>query len=154
MSQTHFEWNLSSFFADDFSLVKSVFSFEPFQSISEALWVLGSYTIAALVLPWIMNIILSPFGFALILLGVIGIGMGLYQYFSNEYPSVDFFNNQTNTGLVLLTLGALLSFASVFAALVIAAVGLFRILGALPDEYTHPFKEGAAQVISYASSMF
>lgn len=152
MSLNNFEWNFLVYLPDNFSFVKSAFSFEPFHSVVESLIVLGVYAVAAVVLPWIMSLLLAPFGFALMLLGAIGIGIGVYQYLSQNENSVDLFNNRTNSGLVLFALGGLLSFASVWAPLIIAAVAGFRLFNSIPTEYFQPIYNCATQISEQASN--
>ena len=115
----------------DFSFIKNTLSLSPFQSVMEAILVFGSYTVAALILPWILDLILAPFGFSLILLGGVAMALGLYQYMNQSENDTGLWNNQTRSGGVMIGLGTLLSFASYLAPFFILGVGLYRMYASL-----------------------
>jgi hypothetical protein len=120
--------DFSTWLPKDFSLIKNALSLEPFESLMEGVLVVASYAIAAVVLPWILDLFLAPLGLVLILLGGIAMGYGLYQYFQEENKNnADLGNTHAfGRGVMLGLVGVLLSCASYVAPFFILGVGLYR----------------------------
>ena len=152
MSFNFNDLDFSSWIPKDFSIIKSTLSLSPFESVMEAVLVSGCYTIAAVVLPWILDLILAPFGFSLMLVGGVALALGLYQYMNQTENNVDLWNSRTRSGGVMLTLGSLLSLASFAAPFFILGVGLYRIYTSLSPEQMDEASSYAQNIGNYLTS--
>ncbi|NBX84882.1 MAG: hypothetical protein EBQ95_04640 [Gammaproteobacteria bacterium] len=127
MSFNFNDLDFSCWIPKDFSFIKNTLSLSPFLSVMEGVLVCGCYAVAAVILPWILDLILVPFGFSLILMGGVAMAFGLYLYMNQIENNIELWNSQTRSGGVMIGLGTLLSFASCLAPFFVLGIGLYRI---------------------------
>lgn len=152
MSFNFNDLDFSGWIPKDFSLIKNTLSLSPFQSVMEGVLVFGSYTVAAIILPWILDLILAPLGFSLILMGGVAMAFGLYQYMNQSENDIELWNSQTRSGGVMIGLGSLLSFASYLAPLFILGVGLYRLYTSLSPAQIDEASFHAQNVANYLTT--
>jgi hypothetical protein len=119
----------------DLSFPGDFFSVGPFKSVCQGIIVLGSYAVAAVVIPFIIDFFIVPIAITVAALAVLSFAAGLYHKFLDDTRNEAKTKNCFIASSLLSAIALLLDFSGLALGIALAALSIYRIYKSVGEAY-------------------
>ena len=119
----------------DLSFPGDFFSVGPFESVYQGIIVLGSYAVAAAVIPFIIDFFIVPVVITVLALAFLSFAAGIYHIFLDDTRNEAKTKSYYIAGSLLSAIALLLDFSGLALGIALAALSIYRIYKSVDEAY-------------------